>query len=155
MSRLNGIVVTTIALIMLFSSEGFAQRGGFGGGRGGGRGGFDREQMEQMRARAETMQRADVAWLWTVMSFKMDLADDQLVATRQVLKSTWDTKQSYISDAMDRDADWEAMAEEMEEVERLMNKRVALILSEDQRKQLKDLRKHREKMLKSIRPPGR
>lgn len=155
MSRLNGVIVATIALVMLCSSDSFAQRGGFGGGRGGGRGGFDREQMEQMRAKAETMQRADAAWLWAVMSFEMDLIDDQLVATRSVLKSTWDTKQSYISDAMDRDADWEAMADEMKEVEKLMNIQIDQILSEEQRKHLKDLRKHREKMLKSMRPPGR
>ncbi|SVA45116.1 uncharacterized protein METZ01_LOCUS97970, partial [marine metagenome] len=129
MKRTTGIIVLSLATIMLFSTQAEAQRGGFGGR--GGRGGFDRGQMEQMRARAETMQRADVAWLWTVMSFNMDLPDEQMVSIKNVLESTWDTKQTYISDALERDPDWKAMAEEMEEVEKLMGKQIENILSKD------------------------
>ena len=153
MHRITGIIALSLSIIMLISTQANAQRGGFGGGRGG-RGGFDRGQMEQMRARAETMQRADVAWLWTVMSFNMDLSDVQTGSMKNVLKSTWTTKQTYISDALERDADWKAMAEEMEEVEKLMNKQIEGILTKDQRNQLKDLRKNRQKMMESMRPPG-
>jgi len=150
MKRVIGIIALSLATTMLVSTQAEAQRGGFGGR--GGRGGFDRGQMEQMRARAETMQRADVAWLWTVMSFNMDLAEGQMASMKNVLKSTWDTKQTYISEALERDADWKAMAEEMEELEKLMDKQIENILSEDQRRQLKDIKKLRRKMMESMRP---
>ena len=150
MKRVIGIIALSLATALLVSTQAEAQRGGFFGR--GGRGGFDRGQMEQMRARAETMQRADVAWLWTVMSFNMDLAEGQMASMKNVLKSTWDTKQTYISEALDRDADWKAMAEEMEELEKRMDNQIEKILSEDQRRQLKEIKKLRRKMMESMRP---
>lgn len=152
MRRLSVTFIFGLLCVLLLSSESLAQ---FGGGRGGGRGGFDRGQMEQMRWKAEALRTPDVAWLWTALSFDMTLSDEQTTQVKAILKSTWDTKTSYLSDAFERDADWKLMAEEMRDIEKRMDAQIKEVLNKAQEEQLKDLRKKQKKMMDSMRRGGR
>ena len=58
----------------------------------------------------------------------------------------------YIADAEKRDANWKLMAEEMRDMEKLLDKQIKGILSDDQVKQLKDLKKLRKKRRDAMRP---
>jgi hypothetical protein len=148
MHRIASTIIFSTLILLIMSPHALAQRGGGFGGRGG----FDREKMEQMRAKAETMVTPDVQWLWAVLSFDIELTDDQRPQIKAILKSTWVQKQTYIADAEKRDANWELMAEEMRDMEKRLDEQIKNILSDDQEKQLKDLKKIRDKRRNAMRP---
>lgn len=151
MSRIPSLLIFGMLLVTLTATPSTAQRG-MGGPGGFGGPGMDRGQMEQMRARAEAMQTPDVEWLWATMSFDMELTDEQLSQVKAVLKSAWTQKRTYLADAEKRDADWKAMVEEMREIEKLVDTQIRNTLTDDQQKQLKDLKKNREKRMEAMRP---
>jgi hypothetical protein len=81
----------------------------------------------------------------------MTLNDGQMAQVKTILKSTWDLKQSYISDALERDADWKLMAEEMRDIEKRLDEQLKEVLTKDQEKELKDLKKKQKKLMGSVR----
>ena len=152
MHRIASAIIFSTLILLIMSPHALAQPPGGGRGGFGGRGDFDREKMEQMRAKAEAMVTPDIEWLWAVLSFDIELTDEQQPQIKAILKSTWEQKRTYIADAEKRDANWKLMAEEMRDMEERLDKQIQGVLSDNQAKQLKDLKKLRKKHRDAMRP---
>jgi len=163
--RRIALIVCGLLLVSMGCSAGYrGNLGAYGGVERGGwsRGGFDqgrframREQARQMQARLEAMRALDIEWLWTQLSFGLELTEDQKQQLRAPLKDAWERREQIIADAEERaDADWEAMAGEFRTIKRNLEGKLREILTEEQHKKLADLEKQLKKQMSQSRRGG-
>ena len=114
-----------------------AQRGR--GGRGGGMGG-NRGQVQRMRAQAMAIRAFPVERIWSGISFGISVPDSQLTIIRPIIKDAWAKRQGVLQIAK-KDKSWKQAQEVLSALNKETDKKLEVLLTKAQRKQLKKLLK--------------
>jgi hypothetical protein len=141
----------TLAFVVILGCLGCA--GNMGASNGSGRppgppdrgpSGFDREEMEAMRARAEATRTLDVEWLWTEVSFRFDLTTEQKARCEAAFRDAWKERNGYLAYAdRQEDPDWRVITKQMEMTRKRLEDLLKDTLTPEQWETLKALEKRR------------
>lgn len=147
----SGIIGVLAMLLVLGTTSVEAQRGGGGKGgsmgRGGGMGG-NPEMMEKMRDQMDALRAFPVGEMWSALSLGMDLPEDKLKGLRLVMRDAWKKRQEWLAHAA-KHGSWKEVKEELQDLQKTVDKQVRAMLNKDQQKTLKNLLKQNERINRS------
>lgn len=122
--------IAVLGLIVIVSVTGTtAQRGGSGRGMGGG--GFDRAQMQVMRAKMEALRACPVDVMWAILSFEIEMTEEQRVQVAAAMKEAWIQRRDVFSISEEHDA-WDEGRKRMRDLKKKTDARVKVALGNDQ-----------------------
>ena len=128
-----------IFVLLIGANFAYVEAQGGRGGRGGGMGG-NRGQVQRMRAQAMAIRAFPVERILSGISFGVSVPDSQLTMIRPIIKDAWAKRQGVLQIAK-KDKSWKQAQEVLSTLNKETDRKLEVLLTKEQRKQLKKLLK--------------